>query len=268
MSISALFAKLLPWSPSVIIFGRCLFAAPMVLLFLLWRREALALSSKKDLGVMVVLSALLILHWVTYYQSIQITTVALAIVCIWTHPIITTFLEPLLHRQLPKLVDVAIAILGLTGVVVLVEDFSAGSASFQGVAFGMVSAFAMSLRTMFSRHYVKTYSGSLTMFYQLLFGSVMLLPVFVASPFVPTGQDVVYLVVLAFVATAVAHTLVLSSLHQLTARASGILSVIQPVYGVALAYVVLQEVPSMRELAGCCIIILAVMIETVRQRES
>lgn len=265
MSIAGLFAKLIDWPATVIIAGRLSFAFPFVLLWLVWKRTPLRLHSRKDFFLLIGLSALLTLHWVTYFKAIQLSTVAIAIVTVYTGPIITTFLEPLIRKTRLEKIDIFTALIGFAGIVIMIEDFTLQSAVTQGITLALLSALLMSVRTIYSRCFVARYSGPLIMFYQLFFGAMMIAPFVPLFSFTITEDNMLNLLMLALFATAIAHTLVLSSLTHISARSSGVLMMIQPLYAVSLAVIILGEIPTLRVLIGGILVVSATMFETYKQ---
>ena len=263
MSVAALFAKLIPWHSISIIAARMLLAAPVLLIFLLIKKKSLYLSSIRDFLQCAFLGFLLTTHWITFFLSIQVSTVAIAIIAVFTCPIFSTFLEPLFRKEKLLYRDIIIAFIAFIGVFVLIDDFSLQSGVAQGVIFGVLAAVLKSLRMIFSKPLVEEYGGSLIMFYQLVVGAIILIPTFFFIPVELNLEILSNLIVLAVVATAAAHTLFLASLSKLSARAAGISSMVLPVYGIVLAFLVLGEVPTSRSVIGGLIIVSAVLFENI-----
>ena len=65
------------------------------------------------------------------------------------------------------------------------------------------------------------------------------------------------LVVLGLVCTALAHTLFIGGLAVVTAHTASVIAALEPVYGIALALVLLGEVPGARTIAGGALIVAA-----------
>ena len=68
-------------------------------------------------------------------------------------------------------------------------------------------------------------------------------------------REQVLILVLGVACTAVAHTVFISGLRGVTNRTASYFAYLEPVYGIALAALLLQEVPSMRNLAGGAMIL-------------
>ena len=84
--------------------------------------------------------------------------------------------------------------------------------------------------------------------------------------FRPTLPDLGLLLVLGVVTTALAHTLFISGLKTLPARTAGLCSALETVYGILFALLLLGEVPSLREVIGCLLILGAVLASQLTER--
>jgi drug/metabolite transporter (DMT)-like permease len=74
------------------------------------------------------------------------------------------------------------------------------------------------------------------------------------------------LVLLGVVCTAGSHTLFIQSMKKIRAQTASIISSLEPVYGIILAYVFLREIPAFRTVAGGLVILAAVLLITFRAR--
>jgi drug/metabolite transporter (DMT)-like permease len=72
------------------------------------------------------------------------------------------------------------------------------------------------------------------------------------------------LIVLGVVCTALAHTLFIRSMHVLSAHTASVVTALEPVYGIALAFVLLGETPGWRTLIGAALIVGAALRATSR----
>ena len=92
----------------------------------------------------------------------------------------------------------------------------------------------------------------------LIAAACVLLPLVLKSGIHLSGADFCLLLFLGVITTALAHTLFISSLSDLPAQLAGVCSSMETVYGILFAFLLLGEVPSLREIAGAAIIISAV----------
>ncbi len=78
------------------------------------------------------------------------------------------------------------------------------------------------------------------------------------------AREIVLLVVLGLVCTALAHTLFIAALANVTAHTASVVTALEPVYGIALAFALLGEVPGPRTLVGGALIVAAAAFATRR----
>jgi drug/metabolite transporter (DMT)-like permease len=72
------------------------------------------------------------------------------------------------------------------------------------------------------------------------------------------------MLLLGLFCTAVAHALYTASLARLPASTVAVCAALEPVYGMALALVLLGEVPNGRTLAGAAVIVVAALVASRR----
>jgi drug/metabolite transporter (DMT)-like permease len=82
------------------------------------------------------------------------------------------------------------------------------------------------------------------------------IPVILIRPqAVLTVSDLPALIFLGVVCTALSHTLFISSLKKIRAQTASVITGLEPVYGIILAFFLLKEIPALTTLAGGGIII-------------
>ena len=161
---------------------------------------------------MLLCGVLMCVHWVLFFHAMQVSTVAIGMIALYTYPVMSVLVEPLWQGQRPKRTDVCCGLLVLAGVCLLVPDISLRTGAVVGVMWGLVSAAAFTLRNLVQRHYLIAYRGDTAMFYQCLIAGL------VAWPFVQHSSASLSLGVwlqfglLALVFTAVPHSIFAGSL--------------------------------------------------------
>lgn len=262
---TALFAKLINLPVSAIIFGRSAVAALAILVFALAARKSLRVARGRDLAVLTGLGVVLAVHWLAYFQSIQVSTVAVGVIALHTYPIMTVLVEPLVDRSRIHVVDIGLALVVFAGIIVLVPEFSLASDTTQGVLWGVGSAALFTARNLTVRRYVQRYSGATIMFYQTAVSALVILPILlVAGTVRPTIGEWPLLLLLGTVFTALTQSLYASSLRNLSAKTVSIIATLIPLYSTIMAFFVLAEVPTVRTIVGGGTVVVAVMTETVR----
>jgi drug/metabolite transporter (DMT)-like permease len=137
---------------------------------------------------------------------------------------------------------------------------------FQGVLWGLGAGLTFALLTVLNRRLAFRHSSLTVAFYQDLAAAVFLSPAIFFLDFSLSGRTLVLLVLLGVFGTAAAHTLFIGGLKAVGARTASIISSLEPVYGIVLAFVFLKESPSLRTLAGGALILAAALIVTARAR--
>ena len=107
-------------------------------------------------------------------------------------------------------------------------------------------------------------SSTLTAFYEQAAAAVILLPFVMNTRVQPSVSDVLQLLFLGIITTALAHTLFIHSLKTLPAQIAGVCSAMKTVYGILFALLLLGEIPTVREILGAVIIIGTVLIAQTR----
>lgn len=214
-----------------------------------------------DFWLIVSSGGLLAFHWTTFFQSIQVSTVATGLLSYSAFPLFTIFLEPWLlgtrfHRK-----NLILAAICLAGISLLVPEFNFKNNMFIGVMWGLASGFSFSLLTIINRKLTARYPSLALAFYQDTLAIFFLLPIFLVKKFSWPGnlESLGLVIFLGVFCTALAHTLFIRGLRDMEAQTSSLISLLEPVYGLILSYLVLKEEPSLRTLTGGCLILASVL---------
>jgi drug/metabolite transporter (DMT)-like permease len=209
--------------------------------------------------------AVLALHWVSFFAAIQTSTVAIGLLGFASFPLFVLILEWLLLRRQWTPCKAATALLVTFGLVALVPSFSLQDRTLHGLAWGLVSGFTFALLAVLNRRLVANRRAVDVAFWQNLTAALCLLPFAWASPSALGAigaRDVALILVLGLVCTALAHTLFIAGLRTISAHTASVIVALEPVYGIALALLLLGEVPGVRTLIGGTLIVGAAFLAT------
>ncbi len=262
---AGLFGKFLLLPSLIIVLGRTVFGSIALFATLRWRQVRVHIPERKSKFMLMLLGVVLAIHWVTFFHAIQVSTVAIGALTYSTFPLWVTFLEPLMFREKLRAFDVLTAMLVLIGLILIVPSFDFSNDITRGAFWGTISGLAFALLTMLNRKYVQSYPHLIIAFYQNAFAALSLIPFSFFVAWSLTMQDFWLLLLLGVVCTAFSHALYIKSLNYLKTQLVSIIASLEPVYGIALAYLILQEVPSFRTLLGGAII-LGTTLLAVRKR--
>lgn len=259
---AGLFGKWLALTPIVIVLGRTAIAAAALGLLRLRAGERKPFDAR-----LVGNGILLALHWVSFFEAIQVSTVAVGLLGYASFPLFTLVVERVfLGRRFGRR-EAATALAVTAGLVLLVPELSLANPIVRGLAWGLVSGFTFALLAVMNRRWAAARPATDIAFWQNAFAALVLLPFAWASPVAPGSigaREIVLLLVLGLACTALAHTLFIGALAAVSAHTASIVAALEPVYGIALAFALLNEVPSLRTLAGGTLIVSAVAMATRR----
>lgn len=263
--MAGLFGKLVNQPPTVIVFGRVLYALAFLVPALWMRQQTLRLDRARDYLALGLQGLILAVHWGTFFQAIQVSTVAVGLLTFSTFPIFVTFLEPLFFNEKLRAADVVLALVTFSGVVLVVPAFNLDNTTTQGALWGITSGLTFALLSILNRTYARCYSSLVVALYQDAAAALFLLPfLFLPAPAI-TLHDMLLLALLGIVFTGIAHSLFIRGLSHVKAQTASIIASLEPVYGILAAAVLLAERPALRELAGGVVILSAAAFATVRK---
>ncbi|MCB2296510.1 DMT family transporter [Clostridium tagluense] len=264
--IAGLFGKLISLPPMIIVLGRVFFSSIFLFVVMLFLKKDIKLKKKKDYFYLTIMGLILAIHWSAFFKSIQVSTVAIGLLIFSTFPVFVTFLEPYFFKEKIVKRDIIIAIITLLGVTLVVPKFKLGDNLTQGVLWGVLSSFTYAILSMLNRKYVKEYSSIVIAFYEQFVATLVLIPfLFLIKPiFKP--RDIFLLILLGIVFTAISHTLFINGLKSVKTQTAGIISSLEPVYGIVFALIIIGEVPTLREILGGIIILGTAFYSTIKSQ--
>lgn len=250
----------------VAIGARAILAFIALFLYCKWKGFGLKID-KKDTGVILLSGLLMGIHWIAYFYALKLSNVAIGMLSIFTYPVITALLEPVLLKTKFQLVHILLAVLVLTGMYFLSPTLNFEDSYTIAIGFGVFSALAYALRNILLKKKVSKYNGSMLMTYQTAIVGVLLFPFL----FTVTSEAIVaqwhVLVALAILTTAIGHTLFLMTFKHFNITTVSILSSIQPVYGIIIGAIFLSEIPRGTTIIGGILILSSVVIESIRSKK-
>ena len=269
-SCAGIFAKWLTLTPVVITFGRVLFSTLSLAAFLALKRQSFR-PDKKTFARLAALGALLAVHWVLFFAGIQASDVTTGLLTTSCFPIFTLFLEPLTGQGRIRLSQVLFTLLAVAGVaLVALKKDNLGVVPVKGIVFGLAAGFAYACIAVFNRLFVLSdIKPQWIILYEHAVAGCLLLPfaLYRLQYEAVSVRDILLLAVLGIVCTALGHTLFTTGLAGLSVHSAGIITCLEPVYGIAVAAITLREPLSLQTLLGGALILAASMTSSGRQKK-
>lgn len=267
ISTSGVLGKYINMSPEVIIWFRSIFASVFLFIYCKFKKVNLQIKQQKNFTPFLISAFLMAAHWITYFYALKLSNVAIGMLSIYTFPVIIAFLEPLFIKTKFNPIHIFLGLLVLTGLYILTPELNLENSDLKGILLGVISAFCYAIRILILKQHIGNYNGSMLMFYQTLIVSVLLLPVLFFGDLSNFQSQLPYIILLALITTAIGHTMLVHSLKHFSASTASIISSIQPISGIIIAYFILNEIPNQATYIGGSLILLTVIIESFRSKK-
>lgn len=251
--------------PAVLVaLGRVICSSLLLLVIAIVKKDTLKLHTKKDYGLILLTGAVMAVHWTTFFQSIQVSSVAIGTITFSTFPLFLTFLEPLIFRERLQRQSIFCAVILLIGVIITIPEFSIANHTTIGILWGMLSSLTYAILTLANRYFSARYTGRIICLYEQGSAAVVLFPAIFIVNATWRRPDIAGVAFIGFVCTAFAYSLYVSAQKGVKAQTAGIISGMETVYGIFYALVFLGEIPSIRELIGGVVILGVAMYSSLK----
>jgi drug/metabolite transporter (DMT)-like permease len=223
-----------------------------------------------SLPAMLGTGAILGLHWVAFFASVQVANVSVALICLSSAGLFTAILEPLITRTRIKPTDILLGLMALLGIALL---FHFDGRYQSGILLGVASALLIAFIPILNKQHLQRYNNETVTFYNLgggLLAVLLLLPFYhYAAPikyFLPTGTDWWCLLALSWLCTVYTWRLSMAALRKVSAFTMNLVLNLEPVYGVLMAFVFFKEYKDLGPFfyAGFLLIFAAVLLQVLR----
>jgi drug/metabolite transporter (DMT)-like permease len=237
--------KLIHLDAFYIVWHRVLIALIALGLALFFMKKSLRISSKKELVKIFGVGIIVVLHWMTFYQSIQLSTASLGILCLSTTTLHVTWLEPLIMKRKFSLLEFLLGLIVIYGIYYVSSDFDAKD--YEALVYGLFSAFFAALFSVFNARLVQDTPSDKLTFYELLIALIFLTVVLIvqgdfnASLFDMSLSDFLWLLFLGILCTSFAFLATIEVVKRLGAFTVSLSINLEPVYTILLAIVILNE---------------------------
>ncbi len=185
------------------------------------------------------------MHWVTFYGSIKYANVSVALVCFSSIGFFTALFEPLILKKRINWIELFLGIITIVGIYVI---FHFDEQYKTGIIIGIISAILASLFPIYNREFLKRMNVETMLTWQQTGGFLtlsILLPFYLqqfpTETFLPSLENLGWLLVLSWFCSVIAFQLSGYALKRLSAFTVNLTFNLEPVYGILLAFAVYNE---------------------------
>lgn len=233
--------------------------------YLLYKRRKIGLSRRLPWKY----SARNAVRMLLYYIWFNLTTVANAVIGLYTWPLFAAIIEFYRTRKITPIV-LFCTLLGLGGVIVTCLDKSFWTAPLQLVWFLSITVSAMiSAIQRFRQKDIMEYADNIQMIlYQALVGGVLFFPFLFINKPTPTIHQSSIAIVFSVLIGVAWFFLYFKWLRKISIAYMSILSYFEVIAAILFAYFIIHEVPSGYTLAWWALIILSIVIISINKNKT
>jgi|LGOV01.1.fsa_nt_gb drug/metabolite transporter (DMT)-like permease len=244
---TAILGKLISLDAVTLVWYRIFFTVISIFAFLKIAKIDYRLKTKAILQLFGI-GVIIAFHWSTFFLAIKVANVSIALAGLSTGAFFVSIIEPIINRKKPVLYEVLLGVVVIVGIS-LILDVEGNYKT--GAMIALVSAFLSAFFSVFNGKIAHKWDASVITFYQMLGGVITLSLVipFMSSDMVnftvPTGMDLVYLIILATICTAYTFIAVVKIMKTLSAFTVVLTVNLEPVYGIIMAFFIFGESETM-----------------------
>lgn len=229
-----------------IVFFRVLIASISLFIVLKLIKKPIQIKDRNQVLKVIGVGIIVVCHWLTFYKSIQVSTVSLGVLCLSTTTLHVSWLEPLVMKRKFSWLELLLGLLVIVGIAFVAGNIDASQ--HEGIFWGLLSAFLAAFFSVFNARLNKDGipSSSIT-FYEMSTGVVLLfiwllfLGKMNTEFFQMTGSDFGWLLFLGIVCTSAAFMLMIEVVNKIGAFSASLSINLEPVYTIILAILILNE---------------------------
>jgi len=200
----------------------------------------------------LILGPLLAVHWVTMFESIELNSIAVGIGLIFSYPLFVLLIE-FLRGNKPRVYQIVLIFLGFFGLYNLLDI--SNIKSFEGVVYGLISAISLSLIITIGESYSSKLGGLKVAFAQLSVAALILINFTFESRYW-LSENIAVSIFLGFFLTGLGLMTYWYVVKIIKPIAVSTISYLEPVTGVVLGAILLNETLTSRQLIGFILVVL------------
>jgi len=252
-----------------LVWYRVLIASVSLFLYFKFNKTAFKID-RKTFFKLLFTGALVGGHWILFFASIKLSTVAVSLVCLSSITLFTAIFEPLINKTRISKLEIFAGLLIITGIIII---FKFESKYTKGIEAGLSSAVCASLFAIINSRQVKKIEAPVIAFYELT-GAFLWITIYLlfTSGFnrsmYLSNADIGYLLILGTICTSLAYVAGVSVMRELSAFRVALITNLEPVYGILLAFLFFKDMNKMTLgfWAGAIIILSTILLYPVTRK--
>ena len=252
---------------AILVFYRLVLAAATVAVAMTVVRRADLLALPRRALRLLVVGAALGAHWFLFFETIKLSSVAVAVLTVYTAPILLSLLAPVFLPE-PRSRVALVALVPAAAGIALIALAGGEGADVRplAVATGLGAALTYAGLLIATKRLTADVRPVAIIFWSYVVAGVSLAPFLLAADrVVPVGGDIAYVLLLGIVFTALSGFVFVTLLRRVTAQAVGVLAYVEPVSAAVLAWLILDQSLGLAVIVGGALIVAAGIVVVVRE---
>jgi drug/metabolite transporter (DMT)-like permease len=266
---TGILGKLIHLDAIVIVWHRIIIAIIALFIAMVILKKGFKIPNKKRFTQILIIGVFVGLHWITFYQSIQLSTASLGILCLSTTTLHVAWIEPLITKRPFSFLELILGAVVIIGIYFVASDF--GGDELKAVGFGLLSALFAAIFSVYNGVFTKDTKPSIISFYELISAATAITLIllfqgrFDASLFIMTASDFWWLLFLGVLCTSFAFLATIEVIKVLGAFSVSLSINLEPIYTIILAVFILNEDELLNNnfYLGASIIIVVVLLNAL-----
>ena len=266
LGFTGIFGKLISLNTIELVWYRMLIAFVTLSTFLVFKKELTKIKKKDFFGLLFV-GSLVAVHWFFFFESIKVSNVSVAVVCLSTASFFSAMIEPFFLKRKPKLYEY---ILGIVVFVTLFLMLEAETKYTMGYVYGIIASFLGTLFTLYNAKYINRLEASKITMVEMLAGVIIFSILMLLNKEIGINNlkidinDFVYLLLLGTICTAAVFVWMVEIMKYISPYSLIMAINLEPIYSIVLALIIFSESEHMNLsfYIGASVIILVVFLES------
>jgi drug/metabolite transporter (DMT)-like permease len=267
---TSILGALITISAVSLVWYRVLIASVSLFLYFKFNKTAFKVSGNTFLQLLLT-GALVGGHWVLFFASIKLSTVPVTLVCLSSITLFTAIFEPLINKKRISKLEILAGSLIIAGIILI---FKFETQYTKGIIAGLISAVFASLFSIINSRFIKKHEAPVIAFYELT-GALLWITIYLLfthgfnSTMILKNSDIGYLLILGTICTSLAYVAGVSVMRELSAFKVALITNLEPVYGILLAFVFFGDMNKMTIgfWVGAIIILSTIFLFPVAQKQ-
>ena len=265
LGLTGVFGKLISLSAIHLVWYRMGIAFVSIAIFLAFKKQLFSVSKKDFLGLLGV-GALVTFHWLCFFESIKVSTVSVAVVCLATSSLFSALIEPFFFKRKFLFYEV---IMGVVVVIALAFIMGTETKYFLGYFYGIIAALLATLFTLFNAKYINKVGAAKITMIEMLSGVIIISCIlffqqdYTIFKTIISITDLSYLIILGILCTAMVFVWLTEIMRYITPYSLIMAINLEPVYSIIFALIIFgeNELMSSSFYFGSCVIIGIVFLD-------